>query len=93
MQYEWSEDKEILNIRKHGISFDTAKTVWSDPAALEFYDDEHSDTEERFIIIGKTPRGKTLFVIFCEKLEGEVIRIISARRATTSEKEQYERQL
>lgn len=93
MQYEWDEDKEIVNIRKHGISFDTAKTVWSDPNALEFYDDEHSDTEERFIIVGKTPSGKTLFVIFCEKLEGEVIRIISARRATSSEKEQYERQL
>lgn len=87
MKYEWDENKDSVNDKKHGIRFDEAKAVFADPMAIEFNDD--SNDEERFIRIGMSSRG-ILTVVYCERAE-DIIRIISARKATKQEREAYER--
>ncbi|OQW50699.1 MAG: hypothetical protein A4S09_17690 [Proteobacteria bacterium SG_bin7] len=88
--YEWDENKNTLNFEKHGVWFEEARTIWADPHAHEFFDVDHSSSDEdRFIRVGVSSQQKTLLVVFCEKNEG-VIRIVSARRATAQEKKQYE---
>jgi uncharacterized DUF497 family protein len=91
MLFEWNEEKEILNCKKHGVSFEHAKTIWNDEAAIEYFDNIYSVDEERYIIIGKTPKGKILIVVFCER--NMVIRIISARYATNKERVIYEKRI
>ena len=88
MRFEWDEEKATLNLEKHGVSFAEATEVFFDPNALEGYDAEHSIDERRFFIIGLSSR-RLLFVIYAER-EGDVIRIISARRAVKREQESYE---
>jgi uncharacterized DUF497 family protein len=56
MVFEWDEDKNIINYQKHGIWFEEAQTIWSDPTSLEFYDSEHSESEDRFIRVGREKR-------------------------------------
>jgi uncharacterized DUF497 family protein len=90
VKYEWDNDKNELNFKKHGISFEEAQTVWADPMSQEFYDDEHSDGEERYFRIGHSVNSRILLVVFCERDSGDTIRIISARRATSSERSDYE---
>lgn len=90
MKFEWDEHKNQANINKHKISFEQASTVFLDGSAIIFQDVEHSETEERFIIIGKSALEQVLFVCYCEKSQSdsdeEVIRIISARKATNKER-------
>ena len=90
MRFEWDEHKNLANINKHKISFEQASTVFLDRYAIIFQDVEHSKTEERFIIIGKSALEHILFVCYCEKNQSnsdeEVIRIISARKATNKER-------
>lgn len=87
MVFEWDEKKELLNIKKHdGISFSYAARVFLDSKRIEKIDEEHSEFEERFNAIGCVDR--ILFVVFTER-KGDVIRIISARRATLAEEEEY----
>ena len=86
--YEWDEGKNQINIRKHGISFEEAVTAFEDPNALTLPDDKHSITEDRFWLIGFSSRANLLIVSHCFR-EGQVIRIISARKAEKIEKLVY----
>ena len=89
MQFEWDENKNRINIKKHKISFDEAKTVFYDEEALVIDDPDHSEDEERFIILGESNKANLLVVCHCYRVSDTVIRIISARRATKTETNQY----
>jgi uncharacterized DUF497 family protein len=86
--YEWDPAKAAANVLKHGVSFEEAASVFLDPVALTFADPDHSEDEERAITIGRSVRHRVLFVAHTER--GEHLRIISARRATRREQDQYE---
>jgi uncharacterized protein len=88
-QFEWDEDKNSSNFKKHSIWFEEAQTIWADPSSLEFYDPEHSQDEDRFIRVGFSSIGRLLLVVYCERAKEVVIRIIGARRATPKERKQY----
>mgnify|MGYP002785061355 CR=1 FL=1 len=88
MEFEWDQAKAERNLNKHGVSFDEAATVFHDALAAIFQDDDHSDEEEREILIGYSEKGRLLIVSFTER--GEAIRIISARKATRSERKNHE---
>ncbi|GAP98116.1 BrnT family toxin [Leptolyngbya sp. NIES-2104] len=88
MQFEWDEVKAVRNLSKHGVSFEEAKTVFDDPLYVDFYDSDHSEEEDRYLIIGQSKRGRLLIASYTER-EGS-IRLISARAATRSEREAYE---
>ncbi len=90
MDFEWDENKNQINQKKHGVSFEEASTVFYDEQALLEYDASHSADEERFRILGCSSRGNILLVVHCIR-EETVIRIISSRKATTTEKAGYER--
>lgn len=90
MRFEWNEAKNRANFKKHGIWFEEAQTVWTDSHAEEFFDPEHSSNEDRFIRVGHSTKGRVLLVVFCEREEGGVIRLISARKATAKEVCEYE---
>lgn len=92
MIFEWNEVKAQLNIAKHGVSFEEAKTVFSDRFGLIIFDEEHSSNEERFLLLGVSAKERVLLVVHCYK-QDEVIRIISARKATKKEQKQYEEKL
>ena len=87
MKFEWDERKEKINLQKHGISFEQASYVFADPFALNKYDDEHSDEEDRWIILGKSMNETILVIIHTFRSEGgiELVRIISARKAVKKE--------
>ena len=89
MHFEWDEEKNSINKKKHGITFETAKTVFYDDAAILFDDPEHSEDEDRFLIIGMSENTKVCIVSHCYRESDEVIRIISAREATKKEAERY----
>jgi uncharacterized protein len=89
MRFEWDPEKAASNIRKHGVSFDEAVTVFKDPLAFIFYDEAHSEQEQREIIIGISALRRMILVCFVERLE-DVVRIISARPATRQEIKDYE---
>jgi uncharacterized DUF497 family protein len=90
IEFEWSQAKARANLRKHGVSFEEAKSVFYDEYARQFFDDDHSDAEERFILLGKSNRSRILIVCHCERQSGDIIRIISARKATATERKFYE---
>jgi uncharacterized DUF497 family protein len=89
LRFEWDEDKAASNVAKHGVTFDEASTVFGDPLAAIFDDEEHSQDELREIIIGHSVLQRLLLVSFTERGE-EVVRIISARKASKSERKDYE---
>ncbi|HIJ94483.1 MAG TPA: BrnT family toxin [Desulfuromonadales bacterium] len=89
MTYEWDKRKEISNIKRHGVSFHEASTVFLNPLSMSFYDPDHSDDEDRFITLGFATTGKLLFISHTDR--GTVTRIISAREATKKECEGYEK--
>jgi uncharacterized DUF497 family protein len=91
MRFEWDETKNHLNIKKHGISFEEAQTVFLDDDAIRFYDPDHSEDEDRFIMLGISFKLRALIVCHCYRESDRVIRIISARKATRTETKQYER--
>ena len=82
IQFEWDENKNQINQHKHGISFQEAKTVFYDEEALVIDDPEHSETEDRFIILGLSNKANLLVVCHCYRASDTVIRLISARKAT-----------
>lgn len=88
MKFEWNARKAAKNIAKHKISFEEAKTVFDDPFYVDFYDPDHSEVEERYLIVGQSNRGRILIVAYTER--GEAIRIISARTVTRNERKMYE---
>lgn len=86
--FEWHQAKAEANVQKHGVGFEEAVTVFWDENALLIADPEHSDDEDRFILLGISERLRLLVVVHCER--GSNIRIISARQATRNERRQYE---
>jgi uncharacterized DUF497 family protein len=88
-RFEWDEAKALANERKHGVSFEEAKTVFGDVFALHTYDGVHTWDEDRFIILGISERERLLYVVYVERSE-VTLRLISARRATLRERNTYE---
>ena len=89
LQFEWDENKNTINKKKHGISFEEAETAFYDDEAVVIPDPEHSQDEERFILLGFSAMARLLMVCHCIRGEDDIIRIISARKATRIETEQY----
>lgn len=90
MTFQWDENKARINLQKHGVSFEEAQTVFYDENALLIDDPDHSEDEERFIILGLSAGARLLVVCHCYRESETVIRIISARRATRKETRFYE---
>lgn len=90
ISFEWDEHKNEINKKKHGISFETAREVFYDDAAVLFDDPDHSVGEERFLIIGMTNSLKICIVSHCYRGSDNIIRLISAREATRNERKIYE---
>lgn len=91
LRFEWDEAKNRSNTRKHGVSFEEAQTVFLDDHAIRFHDPDHSDDEDRFLMLGTSFRLRVLIVCHCYRQSDRVIRIISARKATRSETLDYGR--
>ena len=87
MEFEWDEGKAERNLIKHGVSFDEAKTVFDDLLYVDFYDPNHSENEDRYLIIGESERCRLLIVSYTER--GNKSRLISARETTKTERETY----
>jgi len=89
IKFEWDPAKAAANIKKHSVSFDDAQTVFYDEFAVQFFDEDHSHDEERFLLLGLSSGAKLLLVCHCEHESGWTIRIISARIATKLERTFY----
>lgn len=89
MRFEWDEGKNRENQRKHKVSFEEAQTVFFDEKAVEFYDDPHSGSEDRFLLLGVSAKLRLLLVCHCLRDKGDLIRIVSARKATKNEQREY----
>jgi uncharacterized protein len=89
LRFEWDERKNKSNRRKHGVSFEEAQTAFADERGLLIDDPEHSDDEDRFVLLGMSSALRVLVVCHCYRAEGDVIRIISARRAERHEQADY----
>lgn len=89
MRFEWEPAKAATNLRKHQVLFEEAKSIFFDDFAVQFFDEEHSSDEERFIMLGMSSGARLLVVCHCERGDGDVIRIISARKATRGEASFY----
>lgn len=91
MEFEWDPQKAARNLQKHKVSFAEAATTFDDPLSVTVADPDHSEEEDRFIIVGLSYRGRLLIVSFAEL--GERIRIISARELTAVERKAYEEEI
>ena len=89
IQFEWDPKKAQANLRKHKVSFEDAQSVFSDEQALLIDDPDHSEEEERFVLLGLSQSLRLLVVVHCYRAEGRVIRIISARKADADEQSIY----
>ncbi len=89
LRFEWDPKKASSNEKKHRVSFDEAKSVFADEDALVIPDPDHSQVEDRFIILGMSQNKRALVVVHCFRYEAAVIRIISARQAGTKEQKPY----
>ncbi len=89
MRFEWDGKKEKANIKKHGISFDEASSAFYDENAIQFFDPDHSQGEDRFILLGISFKLRVLVVCHCFRTEETVVRIISARKADRGEEKEY----
>ena len=93
MYFDWDENKNQINQKKHGITFEEASSVFYDDEALLKDDPDHSGDEERFIILGFSNKANLLVVCHCYRESDTIIRIISARKATVAENKQYQERL
>ena len=91
VQFEWDNNKNQMNISKHKVSFEEAQTVFYDEHALLIEDPDHSNQEERFILLGFSASVRMLIVCHCYRHKDKVIRLISARKANKSEERQYQK--
>jgi uncharacterized protein len=89
LRFEWDERKAGANARKHGVTFDEARTVFFDERARLIDDPDHSEGEERFILLGLSSALRMLLVCHCYRSAGNIIRIVSARKATARESKAY----
>ena len=87
--FEWDQGKATSNQKKHGVSFEEARSIFYDEFAVQFFDDENSKSEDRFLMLGFSDEARLLIVCHCERENGNVIRIISARKATKKEGKYY----
>lgn len=89
IKFAWDAAKAAENLKNHGVSFEEAQTVFYDNFATEFYDDNHSDWEDRFLLLGLSSHLRLVMVCHCYRESEAVIRIISARKATAKESKYY----
>ncbi len=89
LKFSWDENKALMNQQKHGVSFEEAKTVFYDDYARLIADPDHSQQEERFLLLGLSEQLRLLLVCHCYKEAGGQLRIISARKANKAEQQQY----
>ncbi len=89
LRFEWDDRKAAANLKKHGVSFDEARTVFVDERAKLIDDPDHSEDEERFVLLGISSALRLLLVCHCYRSDGGVIRIISARKANAREIKSY----
>ncbi len=89
IQFEWDAAKATSNHKKHGVSFEEAQSVFYDEFAVQFFDEDNSASEDRFLMLGFSDKARLLMVCHCERDQGSAIRIISARKATQSESKFY----
>jgi uncharacterized DUF497 family protein len=89
LHFEWDKRKEKTNVKKHGVSFDEARTVFYDENAVQFFDPDHSEDEDRFILLGMSFKLRVLIVCHCFRESEEVVRLISARKADKTEQKEY----
>ncbi|MBL8024714.1 MAG: BrnT family toxin [Elusimicrobia bacterium] len=91
IRFVWDEKKNKINQKKHGVRFEEAQTVFYDPRAVQFFDPDHSSDEDRFILLGLSARLNVLVVCHCYRESDSLIRIISARKADSKERDNYRR--
>ena len=89
IKFEWDASKAESNIKKHGVSFESAQSVFYDDFAVQFFDEDNAISEDRFLMLGFSDEASLLMVCHCEREQGLVIRIISARKATKNESKHY----
>ncbi|HEB27170.1 MAG TPA: BrnT family toxin [Porticoccus sp.] len=90
INFSWDQAKAKSNLKKHGVSFEEAQSVFYDDLAVQFYDEDSSD-EERFLLLGMSNESRIIMVVHCERGDdGEELRIISARKATKNEQQYYQ---
>ena len=89
IKFDWNAAKAVTNIKKHGVSFEEAKSVFFDDFAVQFFDQENSEAEDRFLMLGMSNETRLLIVCHCERDDGNTIRVISARKATKNESKHY----
>ena len=80
--FEWDQVKAALNKKKHGVSFEEARSIFYDEYAVQFFDEINSESEDRFLMLGLSDEARLLLACHCEREHGNIIRIISARKAT-----------
>jgi uncharacterized DUF497 family protein len=90
IKFEWNTAKAASNKKKHGVSFEEAQSVFYDEFALQFFDEDNSGSENRFLMLGFSDKARLLIVCHCEREQGNIIRIISARKATKHESNHYQ---
>jgi len=90
IKFEWNSTKADANIKKHGVSFEEAKSVFYDEFAIQFYQNDNVEGEDRFLMLGLSATHKVLMICHCERNSGNIVRIISAREATKNERKFYE---
>jgi hypothetical protein len=89
IRFDWDPAKAASNVKKHGVSFEEARSVFYDEFAVQFYDENHSSGEERFLMLGMSSGARLVLVCHCERDGGGIVRIISARKATKKESAFY----
>ena len=89
IRFEWDASKALSNKKKHGVTFEEAQSVFYDDFAIQFFDDDNSEYEDRFLILGHSNESRILLICHCEQESGDLIRIISARKATSKERKLY----
>ena len=89
MKFDWDQAKAIANSKKHGVTFEDARSAFFDEFAMQFFDEDHSSDEARFLLLGLSSNARLLLVCHCEREHGNVVRIISARKATKREAAYY----
>jgi uncharacterized DUF497 family protein len=89
IKFEWDAAKATSNKKKHGVSFEEAQSVFYDDFAVQFFDEDNTDSEDRFLMLGFSDEARLLIVCHCERDGGGTIRIISARKATKNERTYY----
>lgn len=90
IKFEWDTTKATSNKKKHGVTFEEAQSVFYDEFAIQFYDEDNSGSENRFLMLGFSDKARLLIVCHCERDQGNIIRIISARKATKNESNHYQ---